>query len=102
IGMAFSLGWTPCMGPILVIVVSMAATNPEMSMVLMVSYVLGFSIPFLVLSFFVGRLKWIRKNSGKLMKIGGYIMIIVGIALFFDWMTDLTSFLANWFGWFGF
>lgn len=102
IGMAFSLGWTPCMGPILVIVVSMAATNPEMSMILMVSYVLGFSIPFLVLSFFVGRLKWIRKNSGKLMKIGGYIMIIVGIALFFDWMTDLTSFLANWFGWFGF
>lgn len=102
IGMAFSLGWTPCMGPILVIVISMAATNPDMGMILMISYVLGFSIPFLILSFFVGRMNWIRKNSGKIMKIGGYIMIFVGIALFFDWITKLTSFLAGWIGWFGF
>lgn len=102
IGIAFSLGWTPCMGPILVIVISMAASNPEMGMVLMMSYVLGFSIPFLILSFFVGRLNWIKKNSEKIMKIGGYIMIAVGVALFFDWMTKLTSFLAGWFGWVGF
>jgi len=102
IGMAFSLGWTPCMGPILVIVISMAASNPEMGMMLMISYVLGFSIPFLIMSFFIGRLNWIKRNSDKLMKIGGYIMIVVGVALFFDWMTKLTSFLAGWFGWFGF
>lgn len=102
IGMAFSLGWTPCMGPILVIVLSLAASNPGTGIFLMISYVLGFAIPFLVLSFFVGRLKWIKRNSGKIMKIGGYIMILVGIALFFNWLTKLTSFLAGWFGWFGF
>src|SRR5699024_6907360 len=54
IGMAFSLGWTPCMGPILAIVISLAATNPDTGVILMISYVLGFSIPFLVLSLFVG------------------------------------------------
>lgn len=102
IGMAFSLGWTPCMGPILGIVVTLAASNPETGIFLMISYVLGFAIPFLVLSFFVGRLNWIKRNSGKIMKIGGYIMIFVGVALFFDWMTKLTSFLAGWFGWVGF
>lgn len=93
IGMAFSLGWTPCMGPILMVVMSLAATNPDLGMVMMISYILGFSIPFLVLSFFIGKLSWIKRHSIKFMKIGGYIMIFMGIALFFDWMTKLTSFL---------
>ena len=91
IGMAFSMGWTPCTGPILMVVLALAAANPEQGMILMISYVLGFAIPFLVLSFFVGKLKWIRKHSMKLVKAGGYIMIVFGIALFFDWMTQLTS-----------
>lgn len=102
IGMAFSLGWTPCMGPILAIVLSLAATNPDLGMVMMISYTLGFSLPFLILSFFIGKLSWIKRNSVKLVKIGGYIMIIMGIALYFDWMTKLTSFLAGMFGFTGF
>lgn len=102
IGMAFSLGWTPCTGPILGIVITLAATNPDLSMVLMISYALGFSIPFLILSFFIGNLSWIKRNSLKLVKIGGYIMIFMGIALFFDWMTKLTSFLNGMFGFAGF
>lgn len=102
IGMAFSMGWTPCTGPILMIVLSLAATNPEQGMILMISYVLGFAIPFLILSFFVGKLNIIKKHSMKLVKIGGYIMILFGIALFFDWMTKLTSILADWTGFYGF
>lgn len=102
IGMAFSMGWTPCTGPILAVVLSLAATNPDQGMILMISYILGFAIPFLVLSFFVGRMNWIKKHSMKLVKIGGYIMIFFGIALFFDWMTKLTSFLASWTGFKGF
>src|SRR5690625_4351570 len=98
IGMAFSLGWTPCTGPILMVVFSLAATNPEMGMVMMISYILGFSVPLLVLSFFVGRLSWIRRHSQKLVKIGGYVMIVMGIDLVFDWMTTLSSLLANWVG----
>jgi cytochrome c-type biogenesis protein len=102
IGMAFSMGWTPCTGPILAVVLSLAATEPNKGMIMMIAYVLGFSIPFFILSFFVGKLRWIRKNSHKLVKIGGYIMIFVGIALFFDWMTKLTAFLAGWIGFYGF
>lgn len=102
IGMAFSLGWTPCMGPILAIVLSLAATNPDTGMVMMISYIIGFSVPFLVLSIFIGKLKWVKRHSVKLVKVGGYIMIFFGVALFFDWMTKLTSFLAGWLGFQGF
>lgn len=102
IGMAFSMGWTPCMGPILVVVISMAASYPEQGMILMTSYVLGFAIPFLILSFFIGRFTWIRKHSQRIMQIGGYIMILFGVALFFDWMTKFTSILAEWTGFYGF
>ncbi|WP_077596438.1 cytochrome c biogenesis CcdA family protein [Oceanobacillus kimchii] len=102
IGMAFSLGWTPCTGPILAIVLSLAATQPDIGMVMMISYILGFSIPFFVLAFFIGKLTWFKKHSQLLVKIGGWVMIFMGIALFFDWMTKLTSYLASLFGFSGF
>src|SRR5690606_35240688 len=102
IGIAFSMSWTPCVGPILMAVIGLAASNPDLGVVLMVAYSLGFSIPFFALSFFIGKLGWIKRNGDKLVKIGGYIMILVGIALFFDWMRLLTAYLASFFGWQGF
>ncbi len=102
IGMAFSLGWTPCTGPILGIVITLAAQNPDLGFMLMMCYALGFSLPFLILSFFIGKLTWIKRHSMRLVKIGGYVMIFMGIALFFDWMTDLTSYLNGLFGFSGF
>lgn len=102
IGLAFSLGWTPCMGPILAIVLSLTATQPDLGLVMMLSYVLGFSIPFFILSFFIGKMTWIKRHSQKITKVGGYVMIFVGIALFFDWVTKLTSLLAEWVGFQGF
>lgn len=102
IGLAFSLGWTPCTGPILGVVFTLTATDPNKGLIMMIAYILGFSIPFFVLSFFVGKLGWIKRHSLKLVKIGGYIMIALGVALFFDWMTKLTAFLAGWFGFYGF
>jgi cytochrome c-type biogenesis protein len=98
IGMAFAAGWTPCTGPILSAVIALAATNPGSGVVYMVAYSLGFAIPFLILSFFVGKMKWIRKNSGKIVKIGGYIMIVMGIVLFFDWMTKIITIFSGMFG----
>ncbi|MCA1009331.1 cytochrome c biogenesis CcdA family protein [Halobacillus halophilus] len=102
IGLTFSLGWTPCTGPILSAVLVLAADSPELFMVMMLAYSLGFSVPFLVLSFFVGKLNWVRKHSGTIVRVGGYIMIMMGIALYFDWMTALTSYLVGLFGFQGF
>ena len=64
----------------------------------MVAYILGFAIPFFILSFFIGKMKWIRKHSGTIMKIGGYIMMVMGVVLFFDWMTKIIAILTPIFG----
>ncbi|MGN7398964.1 cytochrome c biogenesis CcdA family protein [Cytobacillus praedii] len=98
IGMAFAAGWTPCTGPILGAVISLAASNPNSAMFYMVAYILGFAIPFFILSFFIGKMKWIRKHSGTIMKIGGYIMMVMGVVLFFDWMTKIIAILTPIFG----
>jgi cytochrome c-type biogenesis protein len=98
IGMAFAAGWTPCTGPILSAVIWLAATNPNSAMIYMIAYILGFAVPFLVLSFFIGKLGWIKKHNLKIMKIGGYLMIGMGILLFFDLMTEIIIFLTPIFG----
>ncbi|WP_088051962.1 cytochrome c biogenesis CcdA family protein [Virgibacillus dakarensis] len=95
IGMGFAAGWTPCTGPILAAVIALGITNPSAGLFYMIWYVIGFSIPFFLLTFFVGKLKWINKYSRLIMKIGGYIMIIMGIVLYFNWMTKIISFLTN-------
>lgn len=98
IGMGFAAGWTPCMGPILASVVALGATAPNKAVLYMLFYVLGFAIPFFVLSFFVGKLNWIKKYSEKIMKIGGFLMILTGVMLYFNWMAKFTSFLSSLFG----
>ncbi|WP_027408810.1 cytochrome c biogenesis CcdA family protein [Anoxybacteroides tepidamans] len=98
IGMAFAAGWTPCMGPILVSVIALAATNPGSGMLYMAAYSLGFAVPFVLLSFFIGKMQWIRRHNVKMMKAGGYIMIAMGVLLFFDWMTKITTYTTSIFG----
>ncbi|MGE7926336.1 cytochrome c biogenesis CcdA family protein [Lysinibacillus sp. JNUCC-51] len=98
IGIAFAAGWTPCTGPILASIISLAGANPSAGFSYMLAYYLGFAIPFFVLSFFIARMTWIRTHSQKIVKIGGYIMIVVGVLLFFDGLTYLTRILQPIFG----
>ncbi|MEK5324464.1 cytochrome c biogenesis CcdA family protein [Aeribacillus sp. FSL M8-0254] len=93
IGMAFAAGWTPCTGPILMVVIGLAATNPSSGVLYMTAYVLGFAVPFFILSFFIGWMNWIKKHNVKIMKIGGIFMIFMGILLFFDWMTKIINWM---------
>ncbi|WP_079478271.1 cytochrome c biogenesis CcdA family protein [Halobacillus salinus] len=104
VGMAFAAGWTPCTGPILAAVIALGVSSPDEAVLYMVSYVLGFSIPFFIMAVFIGRMSWIKKYNRKIVRIGGYTMIVMGVFLFFGWMTDLTSFITNQFfgGWTGF
>ncbi|MGU3443340.1 cytochrome c-type biogenesis protein CcdA [Bacillus cereus] len=98
IGLAFAAGWTPCTGPILVSVIGLAATNPESAMIYMIAYILGFAIPFFVLSFFITNMSWIKRNSMAFMKVGGYIMIVMGVFLYFNWMTKIIVYFSSLFG----
>ncbi|KGR89723.1 cytochrome C biogenesis protein CcdA [Ureibacillus massiliensis 4400831 = CIP 108448 = CCUG 49529] len=98
IGIGFAAGWTPCTGPILAGVIALGISNPSQGIIYMLFYVLGFSIPFLVMSLFIGRMKFLQKRSDLFMKIGGIIMIMMGILLYFDLMTMIITFLIPYFG----
>ncbi|MFF5994587.1 cytochrome c biogenesis protein CcdA [Lysinibacillus sp. KU-BSD001] len=98
IGLAFAAGWTPCTGPILMSIIALAGTNPDAGLWYMLAYYFGFAIPFFVLSFFISRMGWIRRNSQKIIKVGGWIMIAVGILLFFDGLDYIIRILSPIFG----
>lgn len=98
IGMGFAAGWTPCTGPILAGVIALGVSDPEKGMLYMLFYVLGFSIPFLIMSLFIGKMKFLQRKNGLFMKIGGAIMIVMGVLLYFDMMTKIIAFLTPIFG----
>jgi cytochrome c-type biogenesis protein len=98
IGLAFAAGWTPCTGPILMAIITLGGTNPDSAIWYMLAYFLGFAVPFFILSFFISRLTWIRKNSQTIVKVGGYIMIAIGVLLFFDGLTYIISIFSGIFG----
>ncbi|GER68590.1 cytochrome C biogenesis protein CcdA [Weizmannia acidilactici] len=98
VGLVFAAGWTPCTGPILASVLALAVANPASASVYMAAYVFGFSIPFLILAFFIGRLGWMQKYSAKLVKISGFVMAAAGILLFFDWMAVISGYISALFG----
>ncbi|WP_164669977.1 cytochrome c biogenesis CcdA family protein [Virgibacillus doumboii] len=98
IGLTFAVGWTPCMGPILTATLALVGANPSQGLWYMTSYVLGFSIPFFLMAFFITKFTWLKKYSGLFMKIGGTIMIVMGVILFFDKFSLFNSLLAPIFG----
>ncbi|UNT57724.1 cytochrome c biogenesis CcdA family protein [Lysinibacillus capsici] len=98
IGMGFAAGWTPCTGPILAGVIALGVSDPGKGMMYMLFYVLGFSIPFLIMSLFIGKMKFLQRKNGLFMKIGGAIMIVMGVLLYFDMMTKIIAFLTPIFG----
>lgn len=94
-GIGFSAGWSPCVGPILGSILLLAASNPGTWAGLTTAYSLGFALPFFALAFFLGSTRWILKYSSMLMKIGGAIMILMGVLLFTDKMTSITIWLQS-------
>lgn len=95
IGLGFAAGWTPCIGPIFGSILLLAASNPGQGVFYTVMYVIGFSLPFLLLTFFLGSTKWIVRHSQVIMKVGAVIMIIMGLVLFFGLMPRITGFLLD-------
>lgn len=95
VGMGFAAGWTPCIGPIFGSILFLAASNPGQGIFYTAMYIVGFALPFLVLTFFLGSTRWIVRHSGIIMKVGGVIMILMGLLLFSGQMPRITEFLLN-------
>jgi cytochrome c-type biogenesis protein len=86
-GGIFALSWVPCTGPTLSAVLSLAATSGETgrAVVLVLAYCLGLGIPFVVFGLFfrklLGVFRAVRRNSRWVTRIGGALLILVGIGL---------------------
>lgn len=98
VGITYAAGWTPCVGPILAAVIALGVSNPSQAIIYTVAYTIGFAIPFFVMAFFIGKMQWMLKYSNALMKVGGAMMIMTGILLYTDKMTDITIYLINLYG----
>lgn len=94
-GFGFAAGWSPCIGPILGSILTLAAANPGTWLGLTTAYSVGFALPFFLLAFFIGSVRWIAKYSAPLMKVGGAVMIAMGVLLFTDRMTYITIWLQG-------
>ena len=89
LGGVFALGWTPCLGPTLAGVLSVAAgtegATAARGVTLIVAYCLGLGLPFVVLAFgsssAMRGVGWLRRNSQRIKVAGGVVMIAVGVAL---------------------
>ncbi|MCM3745295.1 cytochrome c biogenesis protein CcdA [Sporosarcina luteola] len=95
VGVGFAAGWTPCIGPIFASILLFAATQPAQGMLYTIMYVIGFAVPFLVLTFFIGSSKWLVRKSGIIVKIGGALMILMGLVLLFGWMPKIAAYILD-------
>jgi cytochrome c-type biogenesis protein len=94
-GIAFAMGWTPCVGPILGGIIALAATQPAQAFTLLFSYALGLGGPFLLVGIFTAQAAdWIKKR-GELLKhlnlIFGIIMVIMGGLIFMQRLSFITN-----------
>lgn len=98
VGMTYAAGWTPCVGPILSGIIVLGVTDPSRALAYTLAYTLGFAIPFFVMTFFISKVSAIVKYSDQFMKAGGVIMILFGVLLYTDKLTDITRVLIQLFG----
>lgn len=94
-GLAFAVGWTPCVGPILGTILTLAATTPATAFNLLLAYSLGLGLPFILIGIFFSRATGIVRRISKHLKyysviLGGFI-IVLGILIF----TNQLAYIAN-------
>lgn len=103
LGAVFALGWTPCLGPTLTGVITVASTtggaNVARGIVLVIAYCLGLGVPFVLLAFgsaaAVAGLGWLRRHTRAIQIFGGVLLIAVGAALVTGVWNDFVSWLRD-------
>jgi cytochrome c-type biogenesis protein len=85
IGITFSLGWTPCIGPVLASILLIASTTSTVTqgMYLLSLYSLGLAIPFFVAALLVGRILYLMQKYGWVVKYSSYVIggLLIGIGV---------------------
>lgn len=102
VGVTFGAGWTPCIGPVLGGILTLAATRSSLAegVGLLTVYSAGLAIPFLLAALLMQRfltsLKSARKWLPWISRISGVLLLIIGLLMVTGSFTLLTSLLARW------
>ena len=97
LGFLFSFAWTPCVGPALSSVLMMAGSEESMLIgnLYVLLYAIGFIIPFLILGLFTNEaLNLLKKHQKALMnlvKIGGLLLIVIGMILLYNGISSIPE-----------
>ena len=103
VGAAFGFGWTPCIGPILGSILTLAAIeeNISKSVLLLSSYSLGLAIPFIISGVLIDKFllfsKSFRKYISTITTVGGAILLLTGIAILTGQLQVLGFFILEYF-----
>lgn len=101
LGLTFSFGWTPCIGPILGAILGVSASGGQALYggFLMMVYSLGLMIPFMMIAVFsdvlLSRMKSLYKHMKTIKIVGGMVIIIMGIMLLTDSLNLITVFFER-------
>ena len=99
LGLAFAFGWTPCIGPVLGAILSLAASEADVTRgtALLAFYAAGLGIPFLLVAMFFPRLTgfmhWMRRHMGRIERVTGLLLWTVGLLLLTGQFTDFSWWL---------
>lgn len=100
-GAVFALSWVPCVGPTLAAVMGMATVSgqTDRAVVLAVAYCLGLGIPFVVFGLgfqrLLGVFRAIRRNSRWVTRVGGVLLVLIGLALVTGGWTNIVIWLQT-------
>lgn len=108
LGLAFAFGWTPCIGPILGTILSMAAQEASITRgtVLLAAYAIGLGLPFIIAAIFINRaigvMNRFKRHMGKVEMVMGALLVLVGVMLitgafssFSFWLLEVFPALAE-------
>jgi cytochrome c-type biogenesis protein len=107
LGLAFAIGWAPCIGPVLATVLATAAATETAGWgaVLLALYSIGLGVPFVLLALGLTRARgstaWLRRHGRLIERIGGLMLVVVGVLFVTgEWRRFFVP-MQQWFARFG-
>ncbi len=100
-GVAFAAGWTPCIGPVLgsILTLASATSSANQGVVLLLTYSLGLAVPFMLVAlmfgYFAPYLRFISRYSVVINRIAGIVLIVVGVLIATNMFGRLSLLLAG-------